>query len=139
MVDLVDPSQIKIDSTVSFDLYPAATLMASVKNARVLSVVNARTAMQLGYDAPAYHAVVYPSLPPGTPNAYDKYQYVGLKLPSGQETFIGVPWIKASTYVEESLRDITLRIQGVTPEQQTRIIQALSAIGHPVASIEVDN
>lgn len=134
---MLDSSLIKIDSTVSFDLYPASTFMASVKNARVLSIVGARTAMQLGFDAPAYHAQVFPSLPPGTPNAYDKYQYVGLQLASGQQTFIGVPWIKESTYVEETLRDITLRLQGVTPEQQTLIIQALSAIGQPVASIEV--
>lgn len=136
---MLDTSQIKIDTTVSFDLYPAATLMASVKNARVLSVVNARTAMQLGFDAPAMHVLVYPTLPTGTPNGYDKYQYVGLKLPSGQETFIGVPWIKAPTYVEEVIRDITLHLQGVSPEQQNRILQALSAIGQPVASIEVLN
>lgn len=136
---MLDPSQIKIDTTVSFDLYPASTLMASVKNARVLSVVNARTAMQLGFDAPAYHILVFPTLPDGVPNAFDKYQYVGLKLTSGQETFIGIPWIKASTYEVEVARDITLRLQNVSPDQQQRIVQALSAIGQPIAAIEVQN
>lgn len=134
---MLDHSLIKLDSTVSFDLYPASILFASVKNARVLSLLSAQVAMKLGYDAPAMHALVYPTLPPGTPNAFDKYQYIGLRLASGQETFIGVPWIKDTTYVEEVIRDITLRLQGVSPDQQNRIIAALSAINQPVAAIEV--
>lgn len=134
MLDLAD---IKHESTVSFDLYPASFLGTSIKNAKVLGVVNAATAMKLGFDAPAVHATVKPSLPPEAPAQYDQYQYVMLKLASGQETFIGIPWIKDSTYVEEMIRTVAIYIENISPDQQNLALQALSAIGLPVAKTEV--
>lgn len=134
---MLEHNRIKLDSTVSFDLHPASILFASVKNARVLALLSAQVVMRLGFDAPAMHALVYPTLPAGTPNNYDKYQYLCLRLASGQETFIGVPWIKETTYIEEVIRDITLHLQGVSPDQQNRILAALSAIGQDVAALEV--
>lgn len=130
-------SAIKIDSTVSFDLYPAHYLGTSIKNAKVLGVMNAAQAMKMGFDAPAVHAAVKPTLPADAPSNYDQYQYVCLKLASGQETFIGVPWIKDSTYVEEMIRTVAIYIENISPDQQNLATQALSAVGLKVAKVEV--
>lgn len=133
----LDLSQIHIDTTVSFDLYPAHFLGTSIKNAKVLGLVTAAMAMKMGFDAPAVHAAVYPTLPSGTPNGYDKYQYVVLKLTNGDSTYIGVPWIKEATYVEEVIRNITIVIENVTPDQQNRIVAAISAVGSSVSSLMI--
>lgn len=134
---MLDLTRIKLESTVSFDLYPAHYLGTSIKNAKVLAVVNARTVMKLGFDAPAVHAAVFPTLPPGTPNAFDKYQYLVLKLANGQETYVGVPWIKEATYVEEMIRTVAMFIENISPDQQNLAVQALSAIGLTVAKVEI--
>lgn len=134
---MLDLSAIKLESTVSFDLYPAHFLGTSIKNAKVLGLVNAGMAMKLGFDAPANHAAVYPSLPPATPNGFDKYQYLYLKLASGQEAFIGVPWIKEESYVEEMIRTVALFIENISPAQENLAVQALSALGLTVAKTEI--
>lgn len=136
---MLDQSLVKLSSTVSFDLYPAAQLGTSLKNAKVLGLFDAATAMNLGFDAPAMHATVYPTLPPGTPNGHDKYAYVYLKLPSGEKTFIGLPWIKESTYTEEMVRTVIFYVDNISPEQQNRAVQALSAIGLTVSKVEIDD
>ncbi len=134
---MLDQSLVKLESTVSFDLYPVQLLGTGIKNAKVLGIFNAATAMRLGFDAPAIHSAVWPTLPPGTPNGYDKYHYLYLKLPSGQTTFIGLPWINETTYVEEMVRNIAIFIEGISPDQQNLAIQALSANGFTVAKVEV--
>lgn len=134
---MLELSLIQLESTVSFDLHPANYLGTSIKNAKVLAITNANVAQQLGFDAPAVHAAVFPSLPPGTPNGFDKYQYIYLKLTSGEKTFIGVPWIKEATYVEEMIRTVALFIENISPDQQTLAVQALSAIGLSVAKVEI--
>lgn len=134
---MLEQSQVKLSSTVSFDLYPAAQLGTSLKNAKVLGIFDASTAMNLGFDAPAMHANVFPTLPPGTPNDHSKYAYLYLKLTSGEKTFIGMPWVKESTYVEEMVRTVLFYIDNISPDQQNLAVQALSAVGMSVAKVEI--
>lgn len=136
---MLEHSLIKLGSTVSFDLYPVQLLGTSIKNAKVLGILDAATTMQLGFDAVAQHSAVYPTLPPATPNGYDKYHYLHLKLASGQKHFIGIPWIKEATWVEEMVRTIAIFIENVTPSQENTAVQALSANGLRVAKIEVQS
>jgi hypothetical protein len=112
-------------------------LGTSIKNAKVIGVMNAATAMQLGFDAPSMHILVYNTLPPGTPNGYDKYQYLYLKLASGQRQFIGIPWIKESTYVKEMVRTVAFYLENLSPDKQNLAIAALSSNGLTVAKVEV--
>ncbi len=134
---MLDQSIVKLGSTVSFDLWPVQVLGTSIKNAKVLGLFDASTAMQLGYDAPAQHVAVYPTLPSETPNDYSKYNYLYLKLASGQKTFIGIPWVKEATWVEEMVRTIAIFVENVTPSQENLAVQALSANGLRVAKVEV--
>ncbi len=134
---MLDQSKIKLESTVSFDLYPAHQLQAKVTNAKVLGIFTAATAQSLGFDAPALHVNVYPTLPPGTPNKFDQYLYIYVKLANGEKTFYGLPWIKETTFKEEVIRTIAIYIDAISPDQQNLAVQALSAIGLTVAKVEV--
>lgn len=134
---MLDISQIELESIVSFDLHPAQYLGTSIKNAKVLAIMGAPIAMQLGFDAPAMHVLVYNALPPETPNGYDKYLYLYLKLQSGEKTFIGIPWIKESTYVKETVRTVAIYLENLSPEKQNLAIAALSGVGLTVAKVEL--
>lgn len=136
---MLNQSEIIIDTMVSFDLYPATILGTSIKLAKVLGVCNAQVAMAAGHDGPAMHAIVFPTLPSGTPNGYDRYHYVHLKLQNGTKTFIGIPWIKESTFTVEVVRTLAFFIENITPDQQSHAIAALSAIGLTVAKTEIVN
>lgn len=133
---MLNQSDIVLGATVTFDLYPFAIFGTTIKNAKVLSLLDAQTAMQLGHDCRALHLQVYPSLPAGTPDDYDKYFYLQVLLPSGQKAVFGLPWIKSETYKTEVVRDIVIRLNGVSPDKQNMILRALANIDVPVASLE---
>lgn len=134
---MLTQSQIVLDTTVSFDLYPVALLGTGIKNAKVLSIVSAATANALGFDTIATHAAVYPTLPAGVPDAHDGYHYLQLRTSNGDITYVGLPWIKESTYAVQTIRNVRFSLENVTPENQEHAIQSLSAIGLRVAKVEI--
>lgn len=134
---MLNQSDIKLGTTVSFDLWPFALFGTTIKNAKVLALLDGPTAQQLGFDPIARHRQVYPTLPPGTTlDGYDKYYYLHVLLASGQKEAYGLPWIKSETFKEEVVRDILIRLNGVAPDKQNLIVRALAAIDQSIASIE---
>lgn len=129
-------TDLPLNATVSFDLYPAALLGTSLKNAKVLAILDADTA-RFFIDPPVMHANVFATLPPGTPNRFDGYPYVKLKLPNGTVTAIGLPWIKDETLVVATTTRVLITVDNVTPAGQNTILAALSANGFSAAKIEV--
>lgn len=125
---MLNISQLPLNSTVTFDFYPSQVLGTGVKRAKVLAILDAATAA-VWIDPIALHANVFPFLPVGTPNSFDAYPYVKLKLQSGEITFVGLPWIREETLVLSTTQKMQLTIDSVTPEDQDRIIKALSANG----------
>lgn len=90
-------TQYEIGSTYSFQVYPVAQLGNNFQNTVVLAKLDADTVKQLGVDIWGMHKQLYASLPSGTPNDPTQYQYLRLKLQSGQTTILAVPWIDDST------------------------------------------
>lgn len=90
-------TQYQIGSTYSFQVYPVAQLGNNFQNVVVLALLDASTVQQLGIDIWGMHKNLYASLPAGTPNDPTQYQYLRLKLQSGQSTIVAVPWIDDST------------------------------------------
>jgi hypothetical protein len=134
---MLNQSDIVLGTTVTFDLYPFALFGTTIKNAKVLSLLDGQTAQQLGYDPRSLHVQVYPTLPPGTPDGFDKYFYLQVLLPSGQRAVYGLPWIKSETYKTEVMRDIMIRLNGVTPDKENQIRRALANIDQPITSLDV--
>lgn len=129
-------SQLVLNATVSFDLYPSQLLGTGFKRAKLLAILDAATA-QNWIDPIAQHANVFPTLPNGTPNKFDAYPYLKLKLASGQVTAIGLPWIKDETFVIATTRSIQITIDDVSPADQDAIMLALSANGFAAADVAV--
>lgn len=86
-----------IGKVVSFTVYPAAIIGTAFSRVRILGIVDADTVRVFGRDPAALHANVFPTLPVGTPNNYRAYSYLKVKLPSGQDEFVGLPWINIGT------------------------------------------
>jgi hypothetical protein len=133
---MLTPEQLPLQATVSFDLYPSALLETGYKNAKVLGWISAKMASYLGVDPIAMHANVFPTLPVGTPNNYEGYPWIHLKLASGEETAIGLPWIKDETLVIATTRKMQFTIDSVTPAGQNVILAALSANGYSAVDVK---
>ncbi len=131
----VTPEQLPINSTVSFEVYPAAVLGTGFNNAKVVGVVQAAQARYANIDPVALHANVFGTLPAGTPNKYDSYLYVILQLTSGQTTAIGLPWIKPETLKQVTTRKMQLIIPDISPEDEPRVLKALSANGFKAVDV----
>lgn len=129
-------SQLVLNSTVSFDLHPSQLLGTGYKRAKLLAIMDAATAAHW-IDPVAQHANVFPTLPVGTPNRYDAYPYLKLKLASGDITAIGLPWIKDETFVVATTRSIRITIDDVSPTDQENIMLSLSANGFTAADVEI--
>ncbi len=133
---MLTPNDFPLNAMVSFDLHPAAVMGTGYKGAKVLAILDAATAFHF-IDPVAQHANVYPFLPEGTPNRYDAYPYLKLKLADGSTTAIGIPWVKDETLEIATTRRMRLTIDAVTPEAQNLIIKALSANGFSAVDVEL--
>ena len=123
-----------IGKLVSFTVYPSAVLGTLFVRAKVLALLDAETAFQY-IDPPSLHANVYPMLPVGTPNQYDAYLYVKLRLQNGTVTCVGLPWIDAATIVEVSDLQYQIVVSNVNANDYERIRTALVANGFPSITI----
>lgn len=114
---------------VSFEVHPSLILGNNFKNVKVMGIVDADTARMLGLDAPAMHANVYPTLPQGTVDAYDEYLYVRVKHRNGEQSILGLPWIKTSSVQLLDYSTVMVKIGNVNVGDVERIVQALVANG----------
>lgn len=133
MLNLQD---IPLGATVSFEFWPVAALGTGYKNAKVLAILDADTARTAGIDPVAWHANVFPTLPVGTPNKYDGYYYLKLKLANGQITAVGIPWIKDETFAEVTTKSLRLTIDNVAAADRNKVIEALAASGFTAVNVE---
>lgn len=133
---MLTSNQINIGSIVSFDLYPAQIFGTSIKRVKVLGVVSASIAMTAGFDVPAYHTMVMPTLPPGSPSQYNGYSYLCYeKLDSSSVSaservgYIGLPWIREETFQVHLNATLRFTFENITPEAQNLIAQAVAGVG----------
>lgn len=133
----------QIGSTYSFQVYPVAQLGNNFQNVVVLAVLDATTVQQLGIDIWGMHMQLYPSLPEGTPNDPTQYQYIRIKLQSGQTTILAVPWIDDSTVELVSAQTLAAVISNIdaatwAPRIQLALVQLLPP-GTPVTVSVIKN
>lgn len=127
-----------IGDTISFQVYPSVFLGTQFNDVVVQSVINAETARLLGYDYVSMHANVYPTLPEGeVPDNPTQYNYLLVKMPSGQSQLVGVPWIDESTVSSRSTTSVYLEVPGAGTSNVQAIITALSANGFKTKNVRV--
>lgn len=118
-----------IKQAYSFQVYPAALLGNGFQNVVVMAIMDFESANREGVDPTALHVQVYPTLPAGTPNDPSQYTYVKLKMPNGDTTILGLPWIKEDTVEQITSNTITATITGVTAADLPRVKNALTQNG----------
>jgi hypothetical protein len=123
-------------NVISFDVYPATIIGAHFSDAKVLGLLDKDTA-NLWIDADAMHVNVYPSLPAGTPDDPDQYQYVKLRHLNGTVSIIGIPWINADTLEISQRGTLTITVSDASPLDKDRIIRALAANGYRAAKVSL--
>lgn len=133
---MLTPADFQLDTVISFNLYPAAILGASVSRVKVTDILSYDTARMYVNDLQAIHASIFPYLPVGTPNDPTKYKYIKVVLPDGTAYAYGIPWIVDNSVSVYSGTSMQLTIDDVSPEDQSEILAILSAAGF--TSIKTD-
>jgi hypothetical protein len=132
---MLNIQDLPLGAMVSFDFHPVAMLGTGYKNAKLLAVLDADTARQF-IDPVAKHANVYPTLPVGTPDKYDGYYYLKLRLANGSIDVVGIPWIKDETFVQVTTKSMRLTVENVAAADQNKVLEALSANGFTAVKVE---
>lgn len=127
---------LKFGNTISFEVYPAAIVGARFTDVKVLAHLDKDSARQW-IDPEALHVNVYPTLPTGTPDDPDQYQFLKLKHPNGKISVIGIPWIREETLQISTKGTLTLTVKEVDPADMQRIVQALSANGYQADTVSL--
>lgn len=126
---MATPEQFPLLKQVSFEVYPSLILGNNFNNVKVMGIIDADTARMLGLDAPVMHANVYPTLPAGTVDIYDEYLYIRVKHSNGEQSILGLPWIKTSSVNVLDYTNVILKVGNVNPGDAERIVQALASNG----------
>ena len=119
----------ELKKVYNFDIYPAILLGNDFQNVTIMAVMDFESANQLA-DLSARHVNVYPHLPPGTPDDPSMYDYVKVKMPSGENTILGIPWINLDTLTLVQSLTIVATIDGVSGADVERVRVALVQNGY---------
>jgi hypothetical protein len=123
-------SQIEIGQRFSFEVYPSAILGNNFKDVILEGTLSPAMAQAFGTDIYSLHNNVYRTLPTTTPNDPLKYNYIRVRHQNGNLSVVGIPYIRPESIVISTRGVLDLRFDNVTQEDQTRILNALSANGY---------
>lgn len=132
---MLNPNSIILGSVVNFELYPSMLIASGYTRARVESILNFQDANRY-IDATAVHINIYPTLPASVPNRPDAYYYLKLKLISGEETVVGIPWIREETFQVVSSNSIRFTIPNVDTDDEQIIRAQLAALGYSMVDVQ---
>jgi hypothetical protein len=123
-------SQIEIGQRFSFEVYPSAILGNNFKDVTLEGTLSPAMAQAFGTDIYSLHNNVYRTLPTTVPNDPLKYNYIRVRHQNGNLSVVGIPYIRPESIVISTRGVLDLRFDNVTQEDQTRILNALSANGY---------
>lgn len=123
-----DIQQIQIGQKFSFEVYPSA-ILGNFRDVVLDARLSANGARAFGADVDALHANVYRTLPSTVPNDATSYDYLRVQHPNGSYSIIGVPYIRPESIQIVTHGVLHLRFDGVSQQDHTRILNALSASG----------
>lgn len=111
--------------TYSFEVFAPQFIQNDYQDVTVLSLLDYQTAAQLGFDAAAMHAAIYPELPPGTVDDYATYTYLKLRTQGGDIRFVAEEWIRPDSIVVRDAATAIVTILNTSPSDGIRIRNAL--------------
>lgn len=129
-------TKFEVSHSYSFDVYPSNVLGTGFRNCTVLAIMDHDTAAAQ-VDTVALHTQVYPYLPTGTPDDPTVYTYIKVKLPNGDITILGMPWINLETIQEVTRTTITATIRDVSANDLDKIRRILEANGYDNLRLDI--
>lgn len=123
-----NPFENNVGKTATFTIYPASIIMEDFTDVKILGVVSAEVASGMGLAEK--HVLVYPTLPEGTPNDYLAYNYLMVRLPNGNITTLGLPWIIPDSIRISSSVDINVLIRGKGVDDIDNLRKVLAGNGY---------
>ncbi len=131
---MADINTLKSGQVVSFKLH--TKLISDIfTNVKVLGAVGFDLANNIE-DVAAIHANIYSTLPEGTPESPEDYDYLIVETIDGQRKAVGGPWIKDPITVVDSAT-IRVTLNNATTSDVEKVRNALNAYGFIDLSIEV--
>lgn len=132
---MLTPEAFSLNSTITFNLYPASLLGAEISNVKVTAILDYDTARLYRNDLMALHQQVYPYLPSGTPNDPTQYWYIKIIQANGVPTVYGIPWIIDGTVQVFNGTSMQLTLDNLTPAQENQVLRILSAAGFTAINV----
>lgn len=121
-------------SVYSFSVYPVALLGNDFTDVTVLATLDEETARQT-IDTYAVHRQYYPSLPADTPDDPTAYDYVKLRMKSGEIRIIGIPWIDPTTVVLVEKVPLVIELEDASLADIPHLRNILSANRYKIVTI----
>ncbi len=121
-------TDLEVGQKISFEVYPAHIFGNTFNNVTITAFFDYHLANALGLDIVATHNTVYPTLPPGTPNDATQYNYMQVKLESGDSITLGLPWLVSSTIRISGGRTLKLTFQDIDDTRRSRIMMAVRSV-----------
>lgn len=113
-----------IGKTASFKLRASAIIATDYTDVTILAIGSHEVAP---VDAAALHTAIYPTIEAYAPNDYRMYDYITVRLPTGQITAVGEPWIDPATLKIASRSDVEIRVMNAGAEDAAKIKTILAA------------
>jgi len=128
MAEMVTIDQLKIGDNITFLTYGVNTVPNVVNG--VVKALEEGDALRNPTLAAINHANIYSSLPPGTTNNYQSYNYLLIKLSDGTSTEIGLPWVVVSSLSRTVRETMVISIPDRDASEISTIISLLSSRGY---------
>lgn len=129
-------SLFELGSRYSFQLTGGAILPLNIKNVKVTSILNGRTAERLGYNVATKHEMLYPLLDQTrfTRNFLDQ-EYVEVEYDNGQTDCFAESWIVEGTIQRLTKQRYVIVIKDIEPSMITPLQECLNANGFNIDKI----
>jgi hypothetical protein len=111
----------------NFSLYPISILGSSYSNAKLISIMDYRTALKFD-NIELLNVQIYPYLPPGTPSDHTAYTYY-LFYVDGKTVVLASYWIIDESIEELTTLTKTIRFNNISDTQFTVIRDQLRLLG----------
>ncbi len=118
---------LEINRYYNFSVYANSILGTSYRGAKLICVLDYRTALKFG-NVQLRHRQVFPYLPPGTPSDPTKYTYYLFSY-NGVETVLANVWILDESVEETSGMNFTLKLNNISDRQLSIVRDQLRLLG----------
>lgn len=119
---------LSVNTYYNFSLYANAVLGVNYKNARLVSVMDYKTALRFS-NIVLTHKQVFPYLPDGTPSDQTKYTYYYFDSGNGKMVVLADVWLVSASVEVSSMRVTTIKLNNATTAEVNALRDQMRLLG----------